>query len=158
MRACIGRTGPKRTFEVTKRDILRLSIALGDTNPLYRDEEYAKQTPHGGVIAPPFFITALTLTEEDLTDLEPSGLGKVMDLRMSVPTPGFPGAMATGRDIEFTGHIRPGDVITFQEKLVDVYEKQGRRGPMIFIIAERTYHNQRGELLVRERAGLIRHK
>ncbi len=156
--ACIGRTGPKRTFQVTQRDILRFAIAIGDKNPLWRDAEYAKQTPCGGAVAPPFFMTVVSLNEMDLDDMVESGLGKEQDLRMSVPTPGFPGAMATGREIEFGEPIRPGDTIAFQEKLVDIYEKQGRRGPMIFVIAERTYTNQRGQMVVRERAGLIRHK
>lgn len=157
-RSCIGMTAPKRTFEVTRRDILRFAMAIGDRNPLWRDEEYARKTPWGGIIAPPFFMCAISLNEQDLDELEPSGLGKVIDLRMSVPVPGFPGAMATGRDIEFGEPIRPGDVITMEEKIVDVYEKEGRRGPMVFVIAVRTYTNQKGQLVVREQTGLIRHK
>ncbi|MEE9285969.1 MAG: MaoC family dehydratase N-terminal domain-containing protein [Dehalococcoidia bacterium] len=157
-RSYLGRTGPVREFQVTARDIVRFAMAIGDKNPLWRDEAYAKQTSHQGLIAPPMFHCVIDLDEEDLDELEESGLGKNMGLRMEVPVPGFPGAMATGREIEFGEPIRPGDTIKAQETLVDLYEKQGRRGPLVFVISEKTYTNQRGELVLKERRGLIRHQ
>lgn len=158
MRAWIGKKGQPRTFQVTARDILRFTVAIGDKNPLWRDEPFARSTPHGGIVAPPFFIAAIPVEEEDLEDLNEAGLGKSMGLRMEVPVPGFPGAMATGREIDFFEPIRPGDTITVQEELADVYEKQGRRGPLVFIYSVRNYTNQRGQLVAREKAGIIRHQ
>ncbi|MFC1887067.1 translation elongation factor 4 [Thermodesulfobacteriota bacterium] len=43
-------------FEVEKGMINRFAIAIGDSNPLYSDEEFARSTPYGGVIAPPTFL------------------------------------------------------------------------------------------------------
>ena len=157
-RSHIGRTGPVRRFQVTARDICRFAMSIGDKNPLWRDEEYANQTSHRDVVAPPMFHCVIDLDEEDLDELEESGLGKNMGLRMEVPVPGFPGAMATGRDIEFGEPIRAGDTISAQETLVDVYEKSGRRGPLVFVVSEKVYTNQRGEFVVKERRGLIRHQ
>jgi acyl dehydratase len=156
--ACVGRTGPKRSIDVTERDIYRFSLSTGDKNPLWRDEEFAKDTPNGGIVAPPFFTTTVALEEEEIDELEESGIGSKMGLKMAAPAPGFIGAIATSREMEFGVPIRPGDTITVQEKIVDIYEKHGRLGPMIFIVSEFTYTNQRGEVAVRERSAIIRHR
>jgi len=36
--------------------IRRYAQAISDLNPLYLDEEYAKKSEYGGIIAPPTFI------------------------------------------------------------------------------------------------------
>ena len=157
-RAFIGRTLTKGPNLVTKRDIRRWAYAIGDSNPMWLDDDVAKGTHYGSVVAPPFFFTAFHLEEEPLEELEASGLGRKMGLRMEVPVPGFVGAVAGGREVWFGEPIRPGDEITVEQKIVDIYEKQGRSGPMVFIIDEWTYTNQRGEVLVRSRETLIRVK
>ena len=40
-----------------------------------------------------------------------------------------------------------GDVITSVVTLVDAYEKEGKLGPMMFLIDEARWTNQRGELV-----------
>ncbi|MBI3744763.1 MAG: MaoC family dehydratase N-terminal domain-containing protein [Chloroflexi bacterium] len=154
----IGRKGKKRVFQVTERDILRYTVSIGDKNPLWRDEAFAAKGPNKGIVAPPFFLTMIPVEEEDIDDMNEAGLGKSMGLRMEVPTPGFGGAMATGRDMDFFEPVRPGDTLTMEEELVEVFEKQGRRGPMIFIYSVRTYTNQHGKVVGLEKTGLIRHK
>lgn len=42
--------------EIGKTSIIRYAHAISDLNPLYFDEEYAKKTEFGGVIAPPTYI------------------------------------------------------------------------------------------------------
>jgi acyl dehydratase len=156
--AFLNRSGPKRSIQVMQRDIYRFSLATGDKNPLWRDEKFAKGTPNKGIVAPPFFTTTVALEEEDIEELEESGIGSKMGLKMAVPVPGFIGAIATSREMEYGVPIRPGDTITVQEKIVDIYEKRGRLGPMIFIVSEFTYTNQRGEVAVREKSAIIRHR
>jgi acyl dehydratase len=62
MRALIGtelRTAAAVNNEYADRmAILRFCEGIGDDNPLWTDEEYAKSTSHGGLIAPPSFIFA----------------------------------------------------------------------------------------------------
>ena len=157
-RAYIGRKSEIHKVEVSAKDIRRFAVTIGDKNPLWRDEAAAAKGPNGGIVAPPFFFTTLALEEEELDDLEASGLGKKMGLRMEVPVPGFPGAVAGGRKIIFGVPIRAGDVISVQEEVVEIYEKQGRRGPMVFVASEWTYTNQRGERAVTETATVIRIK
>jgi acyl dehydratase len=45
-------------FPVDRTAILTFAAALGETNPIYWDETYARGTPLGGVIAPPTFPAA----------------------------------------------------------------------------------------------------
>lgn len=40
-----------RQYEVTKRDIRRFSQAIGETNPIHFDEDYAKGTEYGTLAA-----------------------------------------------------------------------------------------------------------
>ena len=44
---------------VTKEEIVNFAAALGETNPLYTDEAAAAQSPYGGLVAPPTFVTKL---------------------------------------------------------------------------------------------------
>ena len=157
-RKFIGHTGPKHTDEVTRKEIRRFAISIGDDNPLYFDDAYAKAAGYQSVIAPPMFHCAFALPDERLDKLEPSGVGSNMGPRFEVPVPGFGGAVAGGREITLGEPMCPGDVITHEEKVVDVYAKEGKAGPLIFIITEYLYTNQRGQMVVKERQTLIRHQ
>src|SRR5438105_14453633 len=39
--------------------------AIGDPNPIYADEEYARTTELGGIVAPPTFVTASAQFDPD---------------------------------------------------------------------------------------------
>lgn len=55
-RKSIGRSVGPIVFEVERGAIRRFAVAVGDPNPLYRDEGYARQMPQGVVVAPPGFF------------------------------------------------------------------------------------------------------
>ena len=53
----IGRSArSKEPFEVTRNDIRRFALAIGDRNPAYLDPEAAKALGHRDVVAPPTFL------------------------------------------------------------------------------------------------------
>ncbi len=52
-------------FAVEASHIMMFARSVGDTNPIYRDEEYAKGTEPGGIIAPPTFAQASAQFQED---------------------------------------------------------------------------------------------
>jgi acyl dehydratase len=101
----------------------------GDFNPLYRDEDYAKKTKYGQVIAPPAFILSI-------------GYG------MSVPAtkPNTIG-WASGFEVEWFRPIYEGD--TFELKVVypsKLEMKQSKMGGKTLIVyTETDYTDQRGE-------------
>src|SRR3989304_468362 len=58
MRAEIGVEGAPRSFVIEAGHIRHFATAIDDANPIYADEAYARNTPYGGVIAPPTFFRA----------------------------------------------------------------------------------------------------
>ena len=59
--------------------------------------------------------------------------------------------LAGGIEVEFFTELRPGDVLALRTKIVDMYERPGKSGPMVFIIQETTFTNQRNERVAVER-------
>jgi len=116
--AYIGRKAPPRTEVVTRRDIRKYAIATGQTQRKYVD----------GDVAPPLFHVALFWDVVPLDELTPDGVS--VDRLL----PKFPleKAMAGGLDIRYHNAIRPGDVLVGNRTLTDIYEKEGRTGPLIF--------------------------
>ena len=130
-------------YEVEKGAIRRFADAAGDSNLLYRDEEYARKTCHGGIVAPPGFFGWMV---KEITGPE-QWLGKYKVTYKS--------AFNGGYETEFFRPVRPGDTIICYERLVDVYEKKGALGNMVFLVVEMTYMNQDGELVAKSRATAI---
>jgi hydroxyacyl-ACP dehydratase HTD2-like protein with hotdog domain len=50
-----------------------------------------------------------------------------------------------GYQVEYFREIRPGDVLTRQRKILDIYARSGGSGISVFVVIEATYTNQRGE-------------
>jgi acyl dehydratase len=135
----IGLTGPQYVFEVEKRHIRQFAEAIGDSNPLYVDEEYAKSTIYGSIIAPPSFPVAIGAD---------SGQGINLPLDFS--------RMLHGEQ-EFIYHrpIRPCDRLHCQMKVTDVYEKEGKNGPMQFLVMDTEMKDEEGVLVVISRTNII---
>jgi acyl dehydratase len=47
---------PHWNSEVTKDNIWHFALGVGDDNPLWWDDEYAKASPRGGITAPPTYL------------------------------------------------------------------------------------------------------
>lgn len=153
IRAWIGReTGPW-TIEVTPRDVKRFAVATDDLNPLYLDEEYARKSRYGGLIAPPLFYMAPLTEPVPESQLRPDGLP--YEGKFPIPPTPLPRLMDGGTEIEFFTPIRVGDTLTGRSKIVDIYQKDGRTGPLIFVVRETTYTNQRGEIVLVEKGTAI---
>lgn len=136
----IGKEFDRYAYQVTKEEISAFAQALGETNPLYTDEEYAKTTPYGGIIAPPTFCVVFR------------SYARLPDLKLNYGKRSFDG----GKECTFLAPIRPGDTITGVDRIAQVYEKTGRSGNMIFIVRESELRNQRGEKVAVVRQSLIR--
>lgn len=136
----IGKEFDRYTYNVTREEIIEFAQAIGETNPVYLDEAYAKTTPYGGLIAPPTFCVAFR------------SHAHLPELKLSYGKRGFDG----GKECVFMGPIRPGDTITGVDRIAQVYEKTGRSGSMIFVVRESEFTNQHGETVAVVRQSLIR--
>ncbi len=119
----------ERTFEVTAEDIKNYSEGILDDNPLFNDEEAAKEGPYGGLVAHPLFLTPIGFW---LTGDKGSGSW--------IRTPG---AINPGQKIEFYEPVRPGDVIRARSQFHDKWIKRGKR----YLAYLTEYYNQK-DLLV----------
>ena len=140
-RGMVGKTYPPFTVRVEHGKIRELAEALRDDNPLYRDEEAARRSPFGGLLAPP------TLSRNFWWE----GTQVHQDL-------GFDWRYVVHGEQEFEYHrpITAGAVLTAQMRIADLYEKAGKRGgTMTFAVIETTYRNGSGETLLVGRRTLI---
>lgn len=129
--------------EVEKGMIKKFAQAIDDNNPLWQDEEHAKKTGYGGIIAPPTFPTALST-------------GALFERFLLLESP-FKRLLNGGNELEYFQPIKPGDVISVTAKIADLRERETKAGKMLFMVIEITYKNQRGEVAARERDTIIRY-
>lgn len=137
-------------YEVTKKDIRRFAQAIGDSNPLYLDEEYAKKTKYRGLIAPPLFCHAFAFSDLPVSQLREDGLPVEVDVPLPVKR-----AVGGGSSFSVGEPVRPGDVITVRRKVADIYRKEGKSGMLYFVVIDTSYTNQNGQLVAFERASYI---
>ena len=120
IRSWIGRSAPPIRLEVSRRDIIKYSIATEQTKKIHLD----------GDIAPPMFLFGTDKPLVSISDLAKDGLAK------DVLTPPLPlkRVMAGGIRQKYYREIKAGDKLLIQKKIVDIYQKEGRSGPLIFVV------------------------
>ena len=139
LKSKIGIECEPQVYEIEKGMIKRFAQAIDDQNPLWQDEEFAKRSKYGGIIAPPTFIPIVG--NEQIQ--QQSALLSTMSI------------LHGGTELECYQPVREGDVITLATKISDVREQQGKMGKMIFVNFDTTYSNQRHELVARCRQRII---
>ncbi len=153
VKANIGRKGSPFTWpEPLDRSTLRRFIqATQDQNPIYSDEEAARESRYGGLTAPPFYLVRPPFGFKE-ADPEHRQAGSAPQ----VVIPGMTRGMNGGNEVEYFRPVYLGDTLTSQTRIADIYERQGRSGPMVFVVTETAYTNQRGELVAIARQTGIR--
>ena len=63
--------------------------------------------------------------------------------------------MAGGVDFTFSRPVKPGDTLTAIRSLAELYEKEGRSGPLIFVTVQTDVINEQGDHVMTERQRLI---
>jgi hypothetical protein len=170
-----------KNFPVEKSHILMFARSVGADNPIYADEEYAKTTEPGTIIAPPTFAQASAHYDSDYflrpkpgqpwmgSGKNPTGLAPPSsaggesagsgDSEGSKENKGG-GGLHAEQHFEYHRHLKPGDVLTGTDREGEVWEKQGRRaGKLIFRETITEYHDQDGNLVITARGvGVITEK
>lgn len=132
------------SYPVGASDIRKWAIATywPEKPPqIFWDEDYAKNTKWGSIIAP--------------RDFNPFTWPVDRPKRASAgPVPGQKpkkgeNILNGGQQDTFFAPIRPGDVITSRTRLSHWNEREGRHGLTIFTFTETEWHNQDGELVKR---------
>lgn len=152
LRAWVGReaayTAPE---ELGRASIRYYALALGDENPLYRDEEFARGSRFGGIVAPPTLICETN----QLYPARAAGQGYIGHL-WELPLPIPCRLLRGGNQYEFLQPVRPDDRLSVTWRLVELREQPTRsRGLVLLVVSEARYHNQRREPLAVNRETVI---
>ena len=138
-------------FPVEASHIMMFARSIGDGNPIYHDEEHAKGTEPGGIIAPPTFAQASAQFDPDY------------GLRPKIDSDGWFGSGAhpsgaqprdsSGLHAEqrfiYHRHLQPGDVLTATSRPGKTWVKHGRRsGKLVFSETITEYRDRNGERVV----------
>ena len=150
-------------FPVEASHIMMFARSVGDDNQIYHDDEYAKGTEPGTVIAPPTFAQASAQFDPDYS-LRPKvgqdwfGSGKEpTGIKREAPSGGGGGGLHAEQHFEYHRHLKPGDVLTATSKPGETWEKEGKRsGKLIFSETVTEYRDQTGELVVTARGVGVR--
>ena len=120
----IGRSArSKEPFEVTRNDIRRFALAIGDPNPAYLDPEAAKALGHRDVVAPPTFLISASTGE--------AGGGFIGD-----PELGLVYAMVVHGEERFAFHrpVYAGDVLDTVTTIADI--RDAGRNELMTLVSE----------------------
>lgn len=116
-------------YEASRDTIRGYALGIGDSNPLFLDPAYAEATSFGSLVAPPTFPYAIFST---------------------IVMPGLLGVQAIYGQARWTyqRRIMRGDAVTASARVIDMIEKQGRRGGKFYVqVGEAEYRNQNGQLV-----------
>lgn len=136
-----GKTFPPYEFHVERGKIREFAEAIGDDNPVYRDPDYAAKAA-GGILAPP------TLTRTFL--YEPKTASEALKVK------DWSYIVHGEQEFEYLAPIFAGDVLTAQDTIVSMTEKESRRaGKLQIAVIETVFRNQRGEKVQIARRTLV---
>jgi acyl dehydratase len=126
-------------------DIRRWVQAMDYPNPIHWDEEFARASRFGGLVAPQSFTVAMDYGH----GCHPACVGKIPGSHL----------IFGGEEWWFYGsRIRPGDKL-FQQRRFDGYKIADTKfaGPTVFTRGDTEHRNQDGVLVAKERATAIRY-
>jgi len=141
-KSLIGRPLGVTVAEVEKGRLRFFAKAIGETDPVYTDEVAAKAAGHPSLPVPPTFLVCLESegrdTDHIVENIMGFDLGRILHAEQG-----------------FTYHrmAYAGDVLTFDTRIKDVYEKKG--GALQFVVRETRVTNQSGEHIADIRTSLV---
>ena len=132
----IGKTETRWDL-VTAAPVAALSATLDREDP----------EPRLGDPLPPLWHWLFFLDRHRASELGPDGHARRGGLLPPVP---LPRRMWAGSRFEFHHALRVGDQITRETRVIDIKEKTGRSGPLVFVVVRHEISNSEGVAVVEE--------
>lgn len=133
LKAYIGKTSEPIINVIERGAVQKFALAIGDSNPLFTDPEYAKKTVYQGDIAPPTFPYTLNY-------------GRIKDIPL--PTKGLIHGEQT---FEYKRPLKVGEEVKCYLKLEDFYEKKGSKGTLSFAVMSKIGEDLEGNTIFNSR-------
>lgn len=131
-----------------------------------QDHDYAPAaaTRFGGPVAPPLYPAFMFRRPLGTPDVlseraeDPDFDGLVSSASDGLPELPLPGRalLNGGSEVEFLRYARFGERVVQRSRYADIYERESKTGPMLFVIIETDYRTDGGDLLLRVRKTIIR--
>ncbi|MFF2107718.1 bifunctional MaoC family dehydratase N-terminal/OB-fold nucleic acid binding domain-containing protein [Rhodococcus koreensis] len=160
LRAFEGRTIVPATWgpdPVNTPMIRHWAEAMGDTNPVYLDDDAARATGRPGAVAPAQMLQVWTMRTyaDKMSGADPSPVWT--ELVDTLDEAGFTSVVATDSDQEFFAELCPGDRVSTTEVVESVSaEKLTGLGAGHFVTTLKTYRNGDGEIVGTQRWRTLR--
>lgn len=158
IRAMIGKEAKplESCDDVSTGDIRRFVQAIMDDSRIYHDASRARETKYGGIVCPGSFPITFVRRRAPGTPDPVVSYGKTeakheQRNEFQVPWPPNAQIFHAYSELFIYRFAQPGDRITQRSRITDIYEKQGRSGRIAFIVTDKTFSNQKGEVLCVER-------
>lgn len=135
----VGRISPPTLNEVEKGAIRRFAEAIGDFNPMFYDEEYARASGYPTIVAPPTF---------------PASFHSAADLRELLGVT-IKSVLHAEQTFEYDRPIFAGDRIYVSTRVSDVQERSGPSGKVDIAIIEDEGRDEEGLAVFRARRTLV---
>ena len=136
-RGVVGKEYPPYAVTVERGKIKDFARAIGDLNPLYLDDEVGRASAWGDIIAPPTF----PISFRDETGLLLRDLGTDVSRLLHGE-----------QEFEIFRQLRPGETYLCRSKVLDLYEKTGKSGPMGFVVRETAVTDADNEIVATMRS------
>lgn len=138
----IGRALGVTSAELEKGRLRFFAQSIGETDPVYTDEAAALAAGYRSLPMPPTFLFCLEREGRDNDHIVEGIMG-------------FSLSRILHAEQSFTYHRMAfaGDVLTFDSRIVDVYEK--KQGALQFVVSETRVTNQHGKHIADVRAATV---
>ena len=126
----IGHALPASVLPIERSRLQFFAKAIGETDPVYTDDEAARAAGHPALPVPPTFLFCLEMDAPN-----PAAMRQTLGLDYSRILHGEQG---------FTFHrvVHAGDRLTFRQRIADIYDKKG--GALEFIVRHTEVSNAQG--------------
>jgi acyl dehydratase len=148
LREWIGRKTPLRPLEIiSAADVRRYVDATGDANPLWLDDDFARDAGYRSRIVPPTLVGWVPFSFKEGTeraDTDPT------DLRRQLPLPSeYTNVRNAGSETEWVQPAYLGEQLSMQSSIVDMVARQGKTGFGIYISQEELVLNAQEQIILR---------
>jgi len=138
LKQLIGQKEPPVVFKIEEGAIQRYAQAVGDSNPLHSDVEFAAQSRWGRVMAPPGFTGWPISAGFDL-----------FKLFEKLAKAGAPmGLLDGGVEYDFLAPVGAGDTLIAEIMVAGIEGRETKMGPTMVTTLQSTYTNQRGAVVL----------
>jgi len=120
--------------------------AMGERHPAYLDPEAAKQTVHGGVVAPPTMLQAWVMEGWTMHEGYDEPRNEQQRLHKLLADHGYTGVLGTNTEEGYTRYLQPGERVCALTVIDEISEEKATgAGIGYFITTKTSFRNQDGD-------------